>query len=101
LCWKCLMFLWSSCLRGSSRQFAMIFRSEMRKRNDLLSFTIFLEFWSLFTEFLSKSSRIFSEFLAMISTTLWLTLIDKNFSVCWTARLIWLRFEKWNGGIFY
>ncbi len=52
------------------------------------------EWSSQFTEFLSKSSRIFSEFLAMISTTLWLTWIDKNFSVCWTARLIWLRF--WN-----
>jgi hypothetical protein len=30
----------------------------------------------------------------MISTTLWLTWIDKNFSVCWTARLIWLKFEN-------
>ncbi len=71
------------------------FGPEMRKRNDLLSlpnFLLFFLFCSLFTEFLSQSSRIFSEFLAMISTTLWLTWIDKNFSVCWTARLIWLEF---------
>jgi hypothetical protein len=49
----------------------MKFGPEMRKRNDLLSFTIFLLFSVLFfTEFLCKSLRIFSEFLAMISTNL-------------------------------
>ncbi len=48
LCWNCLMFLWISCLWGSSRQFAVKFGPEMRKRNDLLSFTIFLLFCSFF-----------------------------------------------------
>ncbi len=44
LCWNCLESLWSSCLWGSSRQFAMKFGPEMGKKNDLLSFTIFLLF---------------------------------------------------------
>ncbi len=54
----------------SSRQFAMKFGPEMRKMNDLLSFTIFLLLALLFYRIYFQSSRIFSEFLAMISTTL-------------------------------
>ncbi len=79
LCWNCLMFLWSSCLWGNSR------------------WNLGLKWgkWMIFSVYRIsiKSSRIFSEFL-VISTTLWLTWIDKNFSVCWTARLIWLKFEN-------